>query len=146
MVFQRQDPAVRFERHVDRSGEHHLWTGSTTDRGYAVFWDGYKPVRAHIWAYVQAHGPVPDGKEVTHSCGKRLCMRREHLVAKTHAENLADKIRHGTTGKKLDPGKVREIRALHEGGMTQVAIAERFGVRQTLISMVVRRQVWGHVK
>lgn len=146
MPFQRQDPGERFDRFVDQAGECHLWTGGTTRQLYGNFWDGARLVRAHRWAYLRAYGKVPEGLEVTHSCGVRLCVRPEHLVAKTHADNLADKIAHGTTGKKLDPAKVREIRSLYAGGMTQVAIAKRFGVRQTMISMVCKRQSWAHVQ
>lgn len=44
---------------------------------------------------------------------------------------------------KLTAEQVRAIRASTE---TQTAIAARYGVRQTLISRIRRREIWRHVE
>lgn len=56
---------------------------------------GYHPVRrkgkvkgAHIWAYIDAYGPVPPGMEVHHTCNNSRCINPEHLAAVTHKENI----------------------------------------------------------
>lgn len=43
--------------------------------------------RAHIVAYVQAHGPVPDGLVLDHLCRRRNCKAVHHLELVTQSEN-----------------------------------------------------------
>jgi hypothetical protein len=47
--------------------------------------------RSHIVAYVQAHGPVPDGLVIDHLCRRRNCRRVSHLEAVTESENMKRK-------------------------------------------------------
>jgi hypothetical protein len=46
---------------------------------------------------------------------------------------------------KLTEDKVVEIRQLAVSGERQVVLAQRFGVSQALVSLVVTGQVWTHV-
>ncbi|WP_460941414.1 hypothetical protein [Sediminivirga luteola] len=47
---------------------------------------------------------------------------------------------------KLTAQQVSEIRRRYAtGGVTQVALAEQFGVDQAHISSIVRRKAWAHV-
>jgi uncharacterized protein YjcR len=46
---------------------------------------------------------------------------------------------------KLTEQAVTEIRNLYKSGWSQQAIANKYGVYQTIISAVVRRQAWRHV-
>lgn len=68
----------------------HLWTGSVNEKGYGTFKavPGKPPVRAHIWADNQAHGPIPPGLERDHTCEVRRCVNPDHIDRVTHAENL----------------------------------------------------------
>lgn len=80
-----------------------LDTGSVDRNGYAYAQMGGKSTRAHIKAYVEAYGPVPDGMLVGHvchdearargecglgRCDHRRCVEPEHLKAMTNKENL----------------------------------------------------------
>lgn len=52
--------------------------------------DGYAfhgKTRAHIHAYVQAHGAVPEGLVLDHLCRRRNCIALHHLEAVTQSEN-----------------------------------------------------------
>jgi DNA-binding transcriptional regulator LsrR (DeoR family) len=46
---------------------------------------------------------------------------------------------------KLTAGTVRAIRAAYASGRTQVSVAAEFGIRQTDVSKLVRRESWKHV-
>lgn len=53
----------------------------------------------------------------------------------------------GTANKsaKITENDVRAIRELYTRGKKQVDIAKQFNVRQTTVSMIVRRETWEHV-
>jgi len=70
----------------------------------------------------------------------------------TQAENMADRVVHGTDSRgedrplsKLTEGDVVQIRGLLEEGVTQSTIAQRFRVCQATISKIARGVVWSHV-
>ena len=48
---------------------------------------------AHRVAYAEAHGAIPEGFDVHHSCETPLCVNPEHLVALPHGEHRR---RHAT--------------------------------------------------
>lgn len=98
-------------------------------------------------------GPKPAKLVVRHLDGNKANNRLSNLAYGTYQENSQDAIRHGTwnhgtkvPGAKLSDDAVREIRRLHKQGVTQRAIAARFGVDSTTIHAVVHRTAWKHVK
>lgn len=46
---------------------------------------------------------------------------------------------------KLTPEAVREIRDLHASGESLAALGRKFGVRDTAVSKIVKRQTWAHI-
>lgn len=46
-----------------------------------------RPVGAHVLAYRNLVGPIPEGYEVDHTCRNTLCCNPDHLEAVTPAEN-----------------------------------------------------------
>lgn len=53
--------------------------------------DGYAfcgKTRAHIKAWVDVNGPVPDGMVLDHGCNRRACRAVHHLEPVTQSENL----------------------------------------------------------
>lgn len=101
------------------------------------------------------NGPPPSRKHhAAHSCGNGNlgCIAPWHLEWKTAAANAADKIAHGThrrgemvPNSKLTEQQIREIRSL-DGAITHTLIGKRFGVTQSLVSRIVRREAWSHVQ
>ncbi|CAL9530197.1 HNH endonuclease [Streptomyces sp. enrichment culture] len=84
-------------------GPCHLWTGGARskrphDAGqfgeyYGAFHADGRTVRAHVYAYEQAHGPLPEPlddeprPEVDHLCRRRNCVNPAHLQAVDHRTN-----------------------------------------------------------
>jgi hypothetical protein len=99
------------------------------------------------------HGPAPTAKhEAAHSCGNGHlgCVSPHHLSWKTPIENAADKLNHGTNPNgenngqsKLTAENVSSIRQL-AGILAQRKIAERFGVSQSAVSLIVSGRNWRH--
>lgn len=80
-----------------------LWTRARFREGYGSVSVEGRTRLAHVVAYEEWVGPVPDGLVVRHSCRNRHCIAPEHLSVGTQAENLADRHRDGTApkGRKL---------------------------------------------
>jgi hypothetical protein len=67
-----------------------LWTGTTTAKGYGMFFPGASGPRmqsAHRWAYEHYVGPIPDGLQIDHLCRNRRCVNPEHLEVVTARQN-----------------------------------------------------------
>ncbi|MDJ1136239.1 HNH endonuclease signature motif containing protein [Streptomyces iconiensis] len=75
-------------------GPCHHWDGSLNENGYGSFWGADRTVKAHRFAYEQAHGPIPAGLDVDHRCRNRACVRPSHLRAVTHRENILASSNH----------------------------------------------------
>jgi hypothetical protein len=94
-------------------------------------------------------GPRPDGMECAHGDGAKTNNALTNLRWATPAENSADRIRHGTSGKgaenagaKLTPAQVQAVR---ESTGPQGVTAALFGVTQATVSKIKLRQRWGHL-
>ena len=105
--------ARRFEARVDRSGEHHLWTGRSVDRsGIGQVRVGGRLTTTRRVAWELANGDVPDGCRVILTCGVTACVRVEHLAivnmerAKTETSPAALRQGRGTPGQ----GSKRRVR------------------------------------
>ena len=63
----------------------HVWTGTLSQGGYGmmVITDGGRRIsaKAHRIAYQIAHGEIPDGLYVCHSCDVKLCGDAEREYA-----------------------------------------------------------------
>jgi HNH endonuclease len=89
------EEAERFWSKVDRTapGGCWLWLGQLNQWGYGHFRRTLAPgqhrtVKAHRLAYTLLVGPIPTGLTLDHLCGRRSCVRPDHLEPVTNAENL----------------------------------------------------------
>ena len=81
--------AARFWAKVNKTEECWLWT-ATCSKGYGQFHISRprrRMISAHIWAWSQENGPVPDGLELDHLCRVKACVRPAHLEAVPHRTN-----------------------------------------------------------
>ena len=96
----------RFWSHVNKDGPAHpydptlgpcwRWTASTNAKGYGRLGDRHRRVvGAHRVGWELAHGPIPNGLSVLHSCDNPPCVRASHLFLGTAAENNADMVAKG---------------------------------------------------
>lgn len=87
---------------------------------------------------------------MTHCNGNSIDNRASNLAWKTHSENEADKIAHGTSNRgqnnwtsKLTEDDVREIRRLWAtGNYYQRDLAVHFCITQPSVSAIVTRKKW----
>lgn len=83
--------AERFARFVQKSDGCWLWTGAKKATGYGfIRVVGVGMRGAHRIAYELANGPIPEGMVVRHTCDNPRCVRPDHLIVGTVADNVRD--------------------------------------------------------
>lgn len=95
-------------------------------------------------------GPCPEGMECCHNNGNPADNWLDNLRWDTRTNNMADRIKHGTTNRgercglaKLNGLQVRVIRRLLEfGKLTQKEIAHVFNVGSTTICLINTGKNW----
>lgn len=102
------------------------WQGAKR-KGYGRYNNHGHNMTAHIYAYEQSIGPIPEGLDLDHLCRNRSCVNPAHLEPVTRAVNL----RRGL-GTKLTPANVEEIR---RSPASARELADKFGVD--------RQSIWG---
>ena len=95
---------IRFWPKVNKDGPIHpklktrcwVWTAGVSRFGYGeLAIGGGKKIRAHRFAWVLSHGPVPNGLFVLHRCDNPPCVNPEHLWLGTRVDNIADMVAKG---------------------------------------------------
>lgn len=151
-----------------QQGECLIWTGGTRGAGYGVTWEAGQPghrIATHRAVWIDAHGPIPEGQCVCHTCDTPLCCNIDHLFLADHAGNMADRTAKGRThrpassdrrywtSRVLTDDEVVEIRKLYGkpsgkpgpkpgGGVTLGSLAERFHTTPSNISAIVNGRSW----
>lgn len=149
-LYPELDEARRFWSRVVKHGDCWLWTGAKNPRGYGHFGRDGRTIYAHRWVYEQAHGAIPEGLYVCHTCDTPSCVNPDHLFAGTPADNIADRDRkgRGPTGErcglsKLTEKQVRKILATPD--VTCKELGRRYGVSHTTISRIRNGRRWKHL-
>lgn len=101
----RPDLRAAFDRdaYPDPNTGCFIWAGRLLNSGYGSFSLDGKTIPAHRAAWILENGPIDDGREVMHLCGRRDCVSVAHLRLGTHAENMADKYCRGQRRKGRFP-------------------------------------------
>lgn len=173
----------RFWSKVDVRGptECWPWLAGQFPGGYGVFQarspkTGKSNARkAHRVAYEIAHGGVPDGKYICHTCDNPPCVNPAHLYAGTALDNMRDQVVRGVRSvhnmwpkhrakflaaierRKAERGyagmrtrglteeQVRDIRRRVSSGETQADVARSTGITKLTINRIVNKKTWRHV-
>lgn len=131
------------------SGDCLLWPYTAGSNGYGqVSVDGRRAT-ASRYVCELVHGAPPTPKhEAAHECGNSLCVNPRHIAWKTHKENCADKLAHGTAqrGQKHPNSKIDDAAAIEiislKGKKTQAEVAAMFGISQPQVSLIQNGKQW----
>jgi hypothetical protein len=107
---------------------------------------------AHRRAWVEEHGPIPDGLEVCHSCDNRACRNVDHLFLGTHKANMDDRDAKGRQARgargghaRLTEVQVAEAKQLRLAGWTWADLGRRYGVHLSTAHSAVNGKNWRHL-
>jgi len=162
-----EEHAARFWSRVDRLGpvvRHELgrcwiWTGGRLHRkngelSYGRFCIGKKSFLAHRVAIAIEAGSLPPDAVVLHRCDNPACVRPDHLLVGTQADNLADMREKGRAHfnrfpageqhprSKLTSDAVRRIRSLRSEGLSLAKIGAVVGVHASTVHDIVTSKTW----
>ena len=96
---------ARFWSLVEKTETCWLWRGPQIPQGYGEFCN-QKAILAHRFSWQLAHGPIPVGLYILHTCDVPLCVNPDHLWAGTQQDNIRDCLRKRRLkpwGKNLKP-------------------------------------------
>lgn len=123
--------------------------GASVGIGYKLVRAGNYEWYAHHFAHFMENGPVPLGTVRRHTCDQPNCINPEHIIAGTHADNVADKVsknRHcyGTKHyrSRLTEEQVYEI--LASQGKTYAELSQIYGVSRGGIHNIKTGVSWKH--
>lgn len=153
---------IKFWSKVDKSGEHWLWLGAKTSKGYGKLRAlGHTPnksgyIEAHRFIYIVTYGPIGE-LSILHHCDVPACVKPEHLFTGTQADNIHDMWAKGRASSpptfrgsacnlsKLSEEQAHWIFKLHAKGKTQKEIALAVGCNQQNVSSILLGKTWSHL-
>lgn len=136
------------------------WTGSLTKGGYGRFVAGNGDTAVSHGRIVLAHRLVLQaklgrelvrGEAALHRCDRPCCVNPDHIWLGSQLENIADRNAKGRQARQKGEAHGRSkltdaaVVAIRSDPRPQTQIAAEYGVGQTIISQVKRRESWRHV-
>jgi hypothetical protein len=128
-----------------------LFQGSPKSEYGSVCWSQTRERKPHRIVSSEAHGPIPCGMDVCHTCDTPRCCNLSHLWLGTRQENMDDKMEKGrhkaTRGSKHPLAKLSEEDAvfIKNDPRPQRKIASQFGVSQRIVWNIKNGRAWNHV-
>ena len=127
------------------------WPKARDRGGYGIKKHKGRKWRAHRLAFHLAFPGVPiAGRVIMHKCDNPPCVNVDHLRVGTNADNSADMVRKGRSGRRLgeaNRAKLTEadVRAIRADPRSSSVVAREYGVSDGTVRKIRRRERWGHV-
>lgn len=129
-----------------------VWPFARNAAGYGILYRDGQCRLAHRYICEKFHGAPPTPEhDAAHSCGRGFdaCIAPWHLEWKTRAENLEDRVLHGTSNRGercgtsiLTEPEAREIKRRLKMGERNKDIADDFDIDPSLVSHIRHERAW----
>lgn len=156
----RLSVAERFWSKVNKGEDHVCWEWTAAlNNSYGWFSINKKARHSHrVAAFLAGLIPSVDGGlHVLHRCDNPKCCNPNHLFVGTNADNVADRVAKGRSGRsylwgekngasKLTNEQIKQVRLLcFQDKMSQTQVAKMFNIRQPHVSRIVNNVRCGGV-
>lgn len=124
-----------------------LWRGYKKPSGYGQRrYNGSPGVGAHLAAWQEKNGLIPEGYELHHKCQKKACVNLEHLeLIRVSKHRQMHVLGSRNPGAKLTEETAVYAMARLLAGEKQSDVAKAFGVTQPAISLLWTGARWKHL-
>lgn len=151
------DPVDRFWAQVGEHGEG-CWefTGCRVSDGYGMItWEGRQQPASRV-SWLIHHGPIPADQVVRHRCDNPPCIRPDHLLLGTVADNNHDMWERGNpqipqlkgqeaNGAKLSNDEALLVHRRRASGESVQSLADEFNVSTSTIYKIGQGRRWQHL-
>lgn len=134
------------------TGECFDWPWAKDQDGYGLIHvDGKMRRLSHVVLEMDGRArPQKPADHALHSCDRPSCGNPAHLRWGTNAENMAEMAARGRSLRNENNPRAiitleiaRKIRARYTaGGISQMALAAQYGIRQPTLSQITRGLIW----
>jgi hypothetical protein len=149
-----KNPPRPMEWIVTSSGCWEIISHSRDKDGYGCVQRNMVRMQSHRYAYILAHGNIPKGMIICHTCDNPPCINPEHLFLGTVRDNTNDKLRKErqcrgeTIGlSKLTNAQVIEIRTSYipgpHGNIRE--LEKKYPVKRTALYSILTGYTWKHL-
>lgn len=125
------------------------WTSYIASHGYPMLNIDGSMRRASRVLWAAAHGAIPDGLLVMHTCDNPACVEIAHLKLGTHKDNTQDMLAKGRGAKgeragaaKLTQAAVADIRT---SGSSTAELSAKYSISKSQIRRVKNGDYWRNV-
>jgi len=124
-----------------------MWTASCDRDGYGHLMVAGRLRVAHRLSWELHRGPIPDGRQVCHTCDTPACVNPDHLFLGTQRDNMRDCVAKGRMPRKGEDNNASkltevDVSAIRADPRLQREIAVDYGVTQPHISAIKRKENW----
>lgn len=133
-----------------------MWTGAINAFGYGLINVNSESKLAHRMSYMTFIRPIPNEMNCLHHCDNRACINPIHLYLGTKQDNTNDMMRRGrhrpSEGEENSNAVISEMEAAEikflalEDHLTNVEIADAYGISPSIVSTIKRGDAWAHVE
>lgn len=113
---------------------------------------GYKKaVRIARLLLIRRMGDIPPSIVSRHICDNKWCIRPDHIIPGTQAQNIQDCVERGRNNSKRGEDSVRsklttlQVLQIREAVGTTRAIARNFKISESNIAKIRYRKTWTHI-
>lgn len=133
-----------------REGECIRCISHAPNYGYPRIWKNGESRKIARLILIRRLGNIPPSIVSRHTCDHRWCIRPDHIISGTIADNNADQrgkpcrrqLGEAHHHSRLTPLRVLQIR---EATGLNIEIAKKFGITHQHVSKIRKRELWGHI-